>query len=534
MGIKYFFKWYKKTFPKTIQKYDEKISLSNTCLMLDLNGIIHSCCQKIYKYGKSEPFKLIKKKCLGKSRVGKRNLSVASKISNEELVFADVLETIDSLVVSTNPTSIVIAIDGVAPLSKQIQQRQRRFLSTKSVNGFDPNCISPGTEFMYNLGKYLHNALNEKLKTKWLNITSLYFLDSSVPGEGEHKLYNFLRSVNLSKDQDVIISGNDSDLIMLSLLATTYVPNKIYVLREDLGSQMIIDIISTRNLLESMGTAEQSVIFDFIVLCFFVGNDFMPQIPLLNIYDGGLDLLLQYYFKSNLRIVTLRAPQSLEIDISVLKEIFTFILRNISTHAIRHYKIRNYGYKDPLLNQVLEESPDVYPLGAAKRYYKTYSKQHAINNNIAGLYIKEMEWVLKYYLQGVDSVDWNFYYPHQYAPTPIDLLEYDGNSPPLAEYQYEFQIKSDPYFQLLCILPYHSSALLPYPFNDILNKQLKIYQPQAPIRIDYDGKLNDWEGIPILPALNYPAIYQIYKANLPKCVDIKRNCSNTGIHYRVS
>mmetsp|Transcript_25846 Transcript_25846/g.86877 ORF Transcript_25846/g.86877 Transcript_25846/m.86877 type:complete len:573 (+) Transcript_25846:825-2543(+) len=34
---------------------------------------------------------------------------------------------------------------------------------------------------------------------------------------------------------------------------------------------------------------------DFILLCFFVGNDFLPQLPSLSIPDGGLDLLLVLY-----------------------------------------------------------------------------------------------------------------------------------------------------------------------------------------------------------------------------------------------
>ena len=54
MGIKYFFRWFRDSFPKAITKYNEK-RLNNgdnnqNLLLLDLNGIIHTSCQKIYKY----------------------------------------------------------------------------------------------------------------------------------------------------------------------------------------------------------------------------------------------------------------------------------------------------------------------------------------------------------------------------------------------------------------------------------------------------------------------------------------------------
>jgi 5'-3' exonuclease len=55
---------------------------------------------------------------------------------------------------------------------------------------------------------------------------------------------------------------------------------------------------------------------------------------------------------------------------------------------------------------------------------------------------------------------------------------------------------------------------LPDPLKSLLTTKLKQFHPES-IEIDYDGKLNDWEGVPILPALDYDTIQDLYAQHFP-------------------
>ena len=63
---------------------------------------------------------------------------------------------------------------------------------------------------------------------------------------------------------------------------------KISVLREYLYHQF-------KGLYLSQGFDFERIVDDFVFLCFFVGNDFLPHLPSLGIREGALDALLLIY-----------------------------------------------------------------------------------------------------------------------------------------------------------------------------------------------------------------------------------------------
>ena len=142
-----------------------------------------------------------------------------------------------------SPQLLYVAIDGVAFKSKMAQQKLRRYKTIKEKevknkihrelnieeedNKWDTNAITPGTEFMARLSNYLQNEFNNN---NFYGNIDIIFSNSNVPGEGEHKIFEYIRENNNDNLIDVVY-GLDADLIMLSPAAKK---NNIYLLREAL------------------------------------------------------------------------------------------------------------------------------------------------------------------------------------------------------------------------------------------------------------------------------------------------------------
>lgn len=136
------------------------------------------------------------------------------------------------------PTKMVVmALDGVAPRCKMNNQRSRRFRSAQeykdfiakfygytdiadSQENFKNNSISPGTRFMQQLNEMLHFFVQKKIHEDdyWKSL-SIVFTGSDTPGEGEHKIMEFVRAnkEQFLPDDTHCFYGADADLIMLGL-----------------------------------------------------------------------------------------------------------------------------------------------------------------------------------------------------------------------------------------------------------------------------------------------------------------------------
>lgn len=506
MGIKYFFKWFQENHAECISVLNNDFTYLNPplVLLMDLNGVIHNCAQKVYGYG---------------------NYSYGYKEQTNKNVYALICYTIDKMLKRLSPCELVICIDGVAPTSKQIQQRQRRFLAAHSKIKtefdfdiqeckFDSNAISPGTEFLHYLGKYLDSYIKTKQQSdeQWKK-TLVIFSNEKVEGEGEHKLLNYIRKFG-KHGLNYCIYGVDADLIMLSMsvLATGVIDN-IYVLRDKFKSTeyLLINIkMFIDELLENKSWKEnfdrERFVYDFIFLCFLVGNDFVPNIPSIEIMTNGLEFIFNSYFKYQHHIINL---QPMHFDFRALLP----ILEDLETleQALYNQKVNDSRYfKDELLETC--SSSDLPKTVDIAKYRFTYTNTHFPNNqNVGRMYLEGLQWILLYYTKGVP--DWLWSYRYNYSPNLTSIVAWMRNSVEKKYYYFGkiFTVNNaiSPFHQLLSILPKESANLLPESFRNAFENELKPFFPDKLV-VDLSGKRNDWEGIVLLPPLNNVVVSQAY------------------------
>ncbi|KAG8855861.1 5'-3' exoribonuclease 2 [Tulasnella sp. 330] len=321
-------------------------------LYLDMNGIVHPCT---HPEGKPAP-------------------------ETEEEMMVEIFKYTERVVSMVRPRRLLfMAIDGVAPRAKMNQQRSRRFRSSqdaaiaaeelksaiaeweamgkvvsddiKNKKSWDYNAITPGTPFMSLLATSLRYWVVKKMNTDpgWKNVI---ISDASVPGEGEHKIMDWIRRQRVAPGYNPntqhVIYGLDADLIMLAL--ATHEPH-FRVLREDVFDQakkpachqcggldhraadctifkkfrldrssepakvngalqeprtgfIFLNVSILREYLKiALGQSSdlpftfdfELAIDDWIFLIFMVGNDFLPHLPSLDIRQGGITTLVNIW-----------------------------------------------------------------------------------------------------------------------------------------------------------------------------------------------------------------------------------------------
>ena len=226
-----------------------------------------------------------------------------------QYVLEKTVQKIDDYIRRLKPTHLVyIAFDGPAPVAKMEQQRNRRYKSwfqttysmgEPSQKKIPSSIFTPGTIFMQKLCVYMKNHFGIKQHP----LLQIILATPDEPGEGEHKLYEHLRKTPLlTNDKNIAIYGLDADLIMLSLFHLSYT-NNIFVVREapefmkssgittDTNSLWGLDIAQFgRSIANDMACSypDNHRMYDYVFLCFLLGNDFLPHFPALNIRTYGI------------------------------------------------------------------------------------------------------------------------------------------------------------------------------------------------------------------------------------------------------
>ena len=326
MGIPSYFSHIVKKYRRIIKSMDTLLCVNN--LYMDCNSLIYDAVKNNPTYDK------------GKNKEYERELinAVCSKID----YYVGLLQPRDR---------VFIAFDGVAPVAKLSQQRDRRYKSwytgqiQRDIDGslyketWNTSAITPGTKFMKDLNEsvvdYFLKKNNENNENSKISKLEYIVSTSSVCGEGEHKIFDYMRKYpeyHNASDTVTLVYGLDADLIMLTLnhlhisknlylfrdtpefiksLDSTLDANKDYLLDIPELAESIVKYIHNYDDVREVGENEKIMgnnemksvdenlhtnrIKDYIFICFLLGNDFLPHFPAVNIRTVGIEIILNVY-----------------------------------------------------------------------------------------------------------------------------------------------------------------------------------------------------------------------------------------------
>lgn len=503
----------------------------------------------------------------------------------EKMMFEEICTKVEDLRKKIKPsTTLLLCVDGVAGLGKMNQQRQRRFRASQErqdnletstvplaqqagIPAFNSNGFTPGTPLMDRLTRYIDRYIRMKQSScpEW-HALRVIFSNEKAPGEGEHKIMHYVRQHGTPKDS-VCIHGMDGDLVMLGLLLPT---SSVVIAREQgYYDAEYISITEFRHkVLEEMNwtlpdhsygaaastatapvpTAPLTGIFvkgdpcafhasraiqDFVVLCFTVGNDFLPTIPALSIMDGGLPLLFRTYrdhCRDHGHLTHFGKKGAVQFSMKSMGKFLESLARLEQDLIATKYSSNATFFRDPIFEQNLDRRNKTMRMDSLLQdYYAAKFPAGVSPQEIVHKYIEGMMWVINYYRAGIP--DWIWSFPYLYSPFLCDLARYWKTYVPTPFTRHQ---PVDPFLQLIMVLPPADQAIMvPPALHPMHQPSFKDYFPDK-ILIDLGGKKKEWEGIvliPLIPYHDFHAFYAAQKSSIPP-PDARRNIRGKTFRYQ--
>ena len=483
MGIPTYFNYIIKKYPQIISDIDSQMPTVDTFYM-DCNSIIYDVHNKL-----------------------PQDITLTLNMY-ENMLINKVIEKINYYIDIVKPISFtMVAFDGIAPKAKMKQQRVRRFktsVNTINTSLFTTLAITPGTTFM--------NTLTLQIKEYYVNNTQVIVSSSDEMGEGEHKIFEHIRKNKTKALNTIFVYGLDADLFMLSLTNLTYASN-IYLFRENMNmnNPMYLNIQMLHD--KILEETQIGHIYDYIFICFLLGNDFMPHFPALNIRTTGLQTLLNNYTTSlitntgciiwsSVKDYVLRLASAenvlLQNEENGRSKLEYYVRKQVKESGIHKEKTKDFvELNTPILNREIERYINFYkPYYKYRYYYSLFTKNESnitslcnmeqVISQICNNYLEGLEWTFRYYVFGCVDNTWT--YKYNYPPLLQDLANY-------TDYVDHFipnnnNNKTDDLHQLLYVLPPQYYYLIPNRMDKLTNE----ISNEKPIELQYAYCRYLWEA----------------------------------------
>lgn len=386
-----------------------------------------------------------------------------------------------------NPQKLLyIAADGVSPIGKMSHQRLRRQHSTArsgakrlcDASGFDITALTCGSAFMervthsahYFAVKYLERVNLQRRAAHIANLggqgsddressllvdelLTAIVNDATSPGEGEHKIFEAMRSFRNQSDMSHnvrhCVCSSDTDVVVSSL--ALHEPF-VYVLRYDPSGPHDPTAFSIQHFREALyrrlGSPASSDVFerslhDFVFVLLLFGNDFLPRISATaDIAEGTLDRLLQFladnFVSRGKRLVD---EVTSEIHIEAAVYLFDYLLE-ISPATAGGLQVHNDGDMDWGFDAAAASSEDTGEAAVRLVEQRCFA------------YWTMLQWAMKYSCGPVPS--WNAAYPYTVVPTVEELRKHCGLSWATVAVKEIADRPLDVLAQLVILTPAHS------------------------------------------------------------------------------
>ena len=465
------------------------------------------------------------------------------------------------------------------------------------------------------------------------------------PGEGEHKIVDFIRRQRLDPEfdpnQENVIYGLDADLIMLAMATHEA---RFRVLREDVfweeerkrelcracgqpghwanecpkeevaesspprkgpGMEQVVavkpfiflNVMILREYLEvemrptghvtgGFPFDPDRAIDDWVFLCFFVGNDFLPHLPSLELREGAIDCLIDIYREQAGRLAghltrdgTINFAR-VRLVLERLAAAEPDILRRRQERQDRERERDRGGVKRrraSLDNGQGVDYPGIPPkgppqrgiadgegsvnLGKRRRDEQEPEGQEQTDNQqrtqddlrlhepgartryylakfgvdpgdrpdfvrqVCRKYLEGVAWVMAYYYQGCSS--WGWFYPFHYAPFAADFVDYLDDQDWHDEIKFDLGKPFRPFDQLMSVFPRASAGHIPEPFRRLMSEELSDYYPDDFV-VDLNGKRFEWQGVVLLPFIDEDRLLATLERVYPELPEEKLHLNRRG------
>lgn len=371
---------------------------------------------------------------------------------------------------------ILVAADGIPPLSKMMQQRERRFVAryksppipTRNDDSggaglddpFERSDITPGTAFAARLDEAVR-AHCQRLSMSGA-FGEIVYSGTDEPGEGEHKIMVALRKDasdasgrDTTWDGKPVVYGLDADLLLLCMLHGSRAGSSWPLVARE---QDAIDSAGSRDDrlrfvdLESVcpkvaGGADARSVRNHVVCSFLCGNDFLPPLSCLSVHDGWIEALRD--MSADLDLAAEEEVTGAEVvaggrGLRVVAADLETLLKRLALREDADFFRADQKYwsarprvddaaeawnsypllhKDETLRSIMPGSP-----GWRRRFYRRVMRiRHDEDvSRACDMFAAGVAWCTSYYSGGHGALgtEPSWFYPYHYGPSSADLFNH--------------------------------------------------------------------------------------------------------------